>query len=240
MDTIPSNPNDVTARNGQEHAEGNDPINHAGSTETELDPKTKEGFQRLVAKKDKEAKDAADAAREAREELRKLQEEKRRQKLSELDETERLKQERDEAIAANAKLKMQNFASREWNKRGLKADHDLYEIVSETPWLVPFVRRSLGDSPSWEEVIRGVEDKLPVYLDQLASKKEVTPATPELPSDTPSNPSPSNRGDAERQPNDSSKKRIWSRKEIAKLSNADYAKYRSEINQAMVEGRIRD
>jgi hypothetical protein len=237
-DTIPSDPQnpsgDDPAGNG-----GTDPIIPSDTPEAELDPKSKEGFQKLVNKKDKEAQEATKRAEAAEAEAARLREERRKEKLSQLDETERTKLENQQLVADNAKLKMRHFAAREWAKKNLKATHLMYEIVTDTPWLVPDVRRGLGDEPSWAEVIQAVEEKLPAYLDQLASKNEETPTieTPSSPSgEQPGNGSP--QGDPERQPNDATQKRVWTRKEIAALSDADYLKHRDEIKKAEREGRI--
>lgn len=237
---IPSNQPDLTGRDPLENRGGADPMQPNLSTEEELDPKTKEGFQRLVAKREQEAKAERERAAQVEAELEQLRRERKQQKLQELDETERLKVERDELAAENAKLRMSNYATRELQKRGIKPTDPIYDIVIDSPWSIPFIRRSLGDSPTWAEVVRVVEDKLPAYLDTLVSHRGET--IEDDPSSTPpSNPPASSerKSDPER-PANSPQKRVWSRREIAKMDDATYLKHQKEIKLAQSEGRIVD
>lgn len=239
---IPSNQPPVTASpTGQEQPNGDDPIapNMSPEEEEALKQNNWAAYQKLIAKKEQAAtaeKARADKAEAELEEYRKAQ---KAQKLQELDESERLKIERDEALAENAKLRISNFATRELNKRKIDPTNPIYDIVVEAPWALPVIKRSLGDSPSWAEVIQVVEEKLPAYLDTLASRQgETINDTPETaPSETPpANPS---GADPER-PATPPSKRVWSRKEIGKMSDADYLKHQAEIKKAQAEGRIVD
>jgi hypothetical protein len=236
---IPSNQPPVTTPLGSEQPVGDDPIQPEGTIEAELDPKTKEGFQRLVAQRELAAKAEKERAEKAEAELAEYRKAQKAQKLQELDESERLKIERDEALAENAKLRISNFASRELNKRKIDPTDPIYDIVVEAPWALPVIKRSLGDSPSWAEVIQVIEDKLPAYLDTLASRQGETindAPNPVAPSEPPANPS---GADPER-PSNPPSKRVWSRKEIGKMSDADYLKHQVEIKKAQAEGRIVD
>lgn len=238
---ITQNQNGLTdTPSGQENREEDGSLQPNGSSEEELDPQTKKGFQTALQKRAEEAKAEKLRAEKAEEELRLMRLEQKKKRLEELDEAERLKVERDEALAENAKLKMSNFAVRELQKRNIKPTNPIYDIVVDAPWSIPVIRRSLGDSPSWAEVISAVEAKLPAYLDSLAFNGETTQN--DDPADTPSDPTPPTEerprdGDPERQPTNS-RKRTWSRREIAKMSDEDYRKHADEIKQAAAEGRI--
>lgn len=236
---IPSNSDDVTGTDTQERPTSPDPMQTEKTTEGELDPATKKGFQVALQKKSESLKQRERELAEKDEELANLKEEKRIKKLQEMDETERLAAERDSLAEENAKLKMSQFALKELNKRAIPLTDAIAEIVLEAPWTIPFVRRSLGDSPSWADVIRTVETRLPSYLDSLKSKngehREETTTTPPVPPS--SQPASSAGSDVER-PAVATQKRIWTRKEIRDLSDTDWLKYRDEIKQATAEARV--
>lgn len=223
---IPSKQDDLTGDNSQEDPTAGDPMQSGNSDEAGLDPKTKEGFQRLIAKKEREAREATDRALA-------LEKEIKEKKLAELDETDRLKQQNQELAQENAMLKLSQFAKDECLKRGITSEHPLYSIITRKPWVIEEIERSLGDSPTWQQVIQAVEDKLPAYLDSLRFKKG---DNTEPNSDTPASDSGSGV-DPERQP-DPGPKRVWSQREIEKMNPKDYAKHSEEIHRAMVEGRI--
>jgi hypothetical protein len=237
--SIPVNPDDLTNPSDSENPEGNAPIDTSQSPEGgDLDEKTKAGFQKALQQKAEALKSEQGRRAKIEEELETLRKERKEAKLAELDETERLKIQLNEQVEDNAKLRMTNFASIEIGKRKLSMDDPLCRIAIKRPWaldtIADAIERNFGDSPTWADVIKVVEDKLPSYLDELVSLRgEPKVETEPQPSEEPFSPPV----DVERTPSSSSK-RTWSRKEIASLSDSDYAKYRGEILLAEKEGRI--
>jgi hypothetical protein len=239
-DSLTDENKDLTPSND---GEGNSP--NAGkdaneSPEGELDLKTKKGFQKLVAKREQEAQEARREAEEAKAKAFAAQAELKKKELDELDETERLKIENQEKSKENALLNIKLFVNTEVQKRSLDINDPLVEIVLNTPWSIPVIQGSLGDNPTWEEIISAVKAKLPPYLDNLVSKRGgngkpvTTPSNGQEPTVTPPT------ADAERGSGGDSAKRTWSRREIRNMDNATYLKHKPEIDQALRDGRMTD
>ena len=210
------------------------------SPEGELDLKTKKGFQKLVAKRDQELESEKKARADAEAKAFAAQTKLKEKELAELDETERLKLENQEKSKENALLSIKLFVNTEVQKRNLDINDPLVEIVLNTPWSIPVIQSSLGDNPSWEDIISAVKAKLPPYLDNLVSKRGgngkpiTTPSNEEEPTVIPPT------ADAERSAGGDSNKRVWSRREIRNMDNATYLKYKPEIDSALRDGRVID
>lgn len=219
------------------------------SEEEELDFKTKAGFQKAL-QKSKEAEKAQDKELRAKnKEAIRLRQQLKDKELKDLSAAERLEKEAADLAEENARLKLQNFVAKEVQKRELDLNDPLVEIVMDTPWTIPPVRRILGDSPTWEEVITSVEDKLPSYLDSLvARRKEMGKVQETEPSEEPASeedeetasatPSSDTPTSTERTVPVANPKRVWTRTEILALSDENYIKRAPEIKQALADGRI--
>ena len=208
----------------------------------ELSPESKEGFHKKLTQKDKELKEAQRKADEASKELEEIREKERLANLAKMSDTERLQAERDEAVAKAFKLEINHFILKEVTKRKLDVNDPLIEMVIDTPWAIPPIRRILGDSPMWDDLKREVEDKLPSYLDSLVTRKSgETKGTGESTSEEseiesiPTAPSVDTERTAGGVPDN---RKVWSQREIAKMDAATYAKYKPLINKALAEGRI--
>ena len=208
------------------------------SEEEELDLKTKAGFQKALQEaREEKKKFLEDQAKKIKEiaELRKLVKES---EMADMDESEKLTLQLNEKIAENAKLQLKVFVNEEIAKRKLDRNDPLLEIVVNTPWAIPEIQRMLGDSPTWEDIVREVEEKLPSYLDALVSKRgEQTETTPTEPAEEETEEAIPPSVDRER-PAVTSPKRTWTRAEIAALSLPDYQKHKAEISKALAEGRV--
>lgn len=226
--------------NGDESPNSSAGLEPLNSDEAELDLKTKTGFQRLVAKREKESQEYQKQLQDKEKELAEARKRLKEKELSELSDTDRLKKQAEELAEENSKLKLQGFVSQEVAKRGLDVNDPLVEILMDTPWSIPAVRRILGDSPTWEEVVSTVQEKLPAYLDTLVArqKTEVKNKTEVLPN--------GNKSDEDEVPTSTERvnsttptlKRYWTRSEIARMSDVEYAKHAAEIRSALSEGRI--
>jgi len=223
-----------------ENPSGSAPKETIPSTEGgDLDLKTKAGFQTALTKSKEAEKKEKEAREKAETELAELREEKRKAKLAELDETERLKIEKQELEAKLAKSDMRNFASKELSLKGIPLTDPIAEIVMESPWAIPFIKRSLGESPSWAEVVKVVEEKLPSYLDDYVSRKGEKPKGNIPPTETTTTPSNEDGAvDPERPGEVIDSKKIWTRAEIEHMSDEFYLKHRDDIQLAEKEGRI--
>lgn len=218
------------------------------SDEEELDFKTKAGFQTALQKSREAEKASSKELREKVKEATKLRQQLKAKDLKDLSAADRLEKEASELAEENARLKLQNFVAKEVQKRELDLNDPLVEIVMDTPWSIPPVRRILGDSPTWEEVIESVEDKLPSYLDSLVARRkemgkvqETTPSTEpasEEDETTPVVPPSTTPTSTERTVPAANPKRVWTRTEILALSDENYLKHSKEIKQALADGRI--
>lgn len=203
----------------------------------ELTPESKEGFHKKLTEKDKLLKQEQSRREEAERELAGLREEERQRKLSSMTETERLQTQLADAEKEKATLKINHFVLQEINRRGLSVNDPLIKFVVRVPWEVEEVRRVLGDSPTWDEVLRAIQDNIPSYLDSL--EKETKDKSALTPGQSESEISAGNgfSSDTERTVIPV-RKRTWSQREIGAMDDATYSKHQAEIHTAMGENRI--
>ncbi len=231
--------------NGDESANSSAGLEPVDSDEAELDLKTKAGFQRLVAKKEQEKDTYRQQLLDKEKELTDARKRLKDKEMADLSDVERLKKQSDELAEENSRLKLQGFVTKEVNSRKLDINDPLVEILMDTPWTIPPVRRILGDSPTWEEVVSTVEEKLPAYLDTLVARQKtgVIKTNPPVLSqgeeedddESPNTPPTSTERTVNNTP---SLKRYWTRSEIGKMSDEEYKKHAKEIRAALSDGRI--
>lgn len=192
-------------------------------------------FINALGDKNKKLKEQEEKLKEYEEKERQRQEAQKQKELEALSETERLKRQNAETAKENFRLKMQMFVTSEIAKHGLQGN-PIAEIAVETPWAIPAVKKHLSAEPTWEETEVAVKQYLPAYLETLKKPEDKKPEDtiiPEAEDEPPLDP--------ERSPGDPGVvKKVWSRKAIANLDAAAYAKYKPAILQAMSEGRIVD
>jgi len=212
------------------------------SEEAELSPKSREGFQRLLAERDKKAKTEEDARLKAEAEAGELRKKLKDKELAELSDVDRAQRQAQELVEENARLKLQNFVRDEIAKRKLDVNDPLIEILMDTPWASPPIKRILGDSPTWEEVVSVVKEKLPAYLDSLVARLKTEVSTPigseELPDNGEEEEIPPPPTSTERVISTTPTKRYWTRSEIASMDDDEYLKHAKDIRKALAEGRI--
>lgn len=203
----------------------------------ELTPESKEGFHKKLTEKDKLLKQEQSRREEAERELSGLREAERQRKLDSMTETERLQTQLADSEKEKATLKINHFVLQEINRRGLSVNDPLIKFVVRVPWEVEEVRRVLGDSPTWDEVLRAIQDNIPSYLDSL--EKETKDKSVQTQSQSESETTAGNgfSTDTERTVTPV-RKRTWSQREIGAMDDATYSKHQAEINAAMGEGRI--
>ena len=200
-----------------------------------LSEKEKKGFQRLIAEKDKKLTAMQQQAEEYNRKLSELQQQERQKKLNEMDEVTKWKTLANENAEKAAKMELKSFVSTHLAKSNL-TDNPISELILETPWAIPAVRRKLPSDPTWDETIEVVKAELPSYLESLG-KPDTTKATTEA--------SESEDGmDTERSVGQTTQKKTWTRSEVQQyLESAqdpkDFGKRQSVIQQALTDGRIR-
>jgi hypothetical protein len=217
-------------------------IEPENSDEAELSPKDKAGFQRLVAKRDAETKAEKDARLKAEAEAGELRKKLKDRELADLSDIDRATKQAQEAVEENARLKLQMFVKDEVAARKLDTSDPLIEILMDTPWASPPIKRILGDSPTWEEVVSVVKEKLPAYLDSLVARKKTEVSTPtegeELPDNGEEEEIPPPPTSTERTISTPTTKRYWTRSEIASMNDEEYLKHAKDIRKALAEGRV--
>jgi hypothetical protein len=224
-----------------EGAESEEGLSTEIEEEESVDEKTKKGFQRLVARKDDELKTLSEQLVEANKKAAQFEKEQRDKKLSELSETDKWKALAEENAAKAAKAEISVFVNQQLSERNLMKN-PIAEILLETPWSVPAIRKHLSPEPTWEETIEAVRTFLPSYLDTLVVPLE-TVSVSEKETIEPSQEEEAEPSmGTERNAPVVTKKRIWTRKEISELSRNPevYLKYQREITQALAEGRVRE
>lgn len=219
----------------------NPPVDNGLSIEGEgeLEPKTKIGFQQLVAKKDLAISESKRLLDEANQKVKTFEAAKHEQELADMTEAERLKAELNEEREKRVRLELHSFVTAELTKRNLMSN-PLAEDIIESPWMLRAIKSHLSGQPTWDETIEAVKEFLPAYLDTLiVPVGNATPNGEPLPADgepTPA-PMPSERGEPTITPGN---KRVWTHKEIdeIKKDNQKWLKYRADITLAFTEGRV--
>lgn len=202
----------------------------------EVDEKTKAGFQRVIATKDRSIKELGKELADAKAKVDAAEKAERERQLAEMSEAEKWKTIAQENAAKAAQSELKAFVTRELTVRKL-ITHAIAEIVIEAPWSVPAVKKHLSGQPTWEETVEAVKLYLPAYLDSLVvptgnnGQEPPTPPTEEVlpPMDTERN-TPGG--------SPSRVKRVWTAAEVSALSEDDYMKHQAEITQAIAEGRF--
>lgn len=205
--------------------------------ETELDEKTKQGFQRLVAKKDQELVQIRKDMEEKQTRLDAIERERREKEMAELSEVERLRVEKDELLSKMTQIELTSFVTAELTKRNLMSN-PLAQDMIKRPWLLDAVASQLPAKATWEQTKDTVYAFLPAYLDTLVvPAKEVVPETTPAADETPSVPMDTERNAPAPLVNPN---KIWTRAEVQAItSNPEkYLKFKPVLDKALAEGRI--
>lgn len=223
--------------------EGGSEVTEGLSTEEEskgLSEKEKKGFQRLIAKKDQKLQDLQEQLDKYNSKLSEFERREREKKLSNMDETEKWKTIAQEEKKRAAEMELKSFVSTELAKAGM-ADHPVADIIAETPWAIPAVKRVLSSSPTWDETIDAVKSRLPSYLESLATSDNKATKTE---ANTESEPEGMETERNQTSTPSTSKSKIWTRAEVGeylKSAENNPEKYRERhavIQQALEDGRI--
>ena len=197
--------------------------------------KEKLGFQRLVAKKDLQIKQLNDQLLQDRQRLSALERQEREKKLNEMDEVEKWKTIANENLEKASKAELKSFVSSLISKNKLDGN-PIAELILETPWAAPSVKRKLSAKPTWEETIEVVKSELPSYLESLTPDNKVETETKSI--------EEIEGMETERSSQKPSSKRIWTKAEVQTYLESskdpqDFRKREKLIQDALTEGRIR-
>jgi len=241
IDLSSSGPNDIgkPEEDGNQDSEG---LSTEKREKEELTPKEKAGFQRLVAKKDMEIKTYQERLDELSEKLSRLQQLEREKKLEGLTEAEKWKIEAQENARRAAEAELRSLIIAQASTKGLMT-HPVVQILLETPWAIPAVKKRLTADSTWDETIELVKTHLPSYLDSLVEpEKEIS--QPEASNPPPQKEEMPEGMETERSGSAKTEKRTWTREEIKKyLEEAEndpvkFSKRSEEVTRAFNEGRV--
>jgi hypothetical protein len=204
-----------------------------------LSEKEKKGFQRLIAQKDQKLQTLEEQLKEYNSKLSEFQQRERQKKLEKMDEVTKWKTLAEENAEKAAKMELKSFVSTELSKKNL-VNHPIADLILETPWAIPTVRRKLSTEPTWDETINAVKSELPSYLESL-STPDKTKETTEM--ETESEEEEPEGMEAERSAT-KTQKRVWTRSQVKEyLESAkdrqEFTKRQAIIQQALTENRIR-
>jgi cell division septum initiation protein DivIVA len=242
IDLSSSGPNDIgnPEEDGNQDSEG---LSTKKSEKEALDPKEKAGFQRLVAKKDEEIKSYRERLDDMSEKLSRLQQAEREKRLEGLTEAERWKAEAQDNARRAAEAELRSLVTAQASIKGVM-NHPVVQILLETPWAIPAVKKRLTADSTWEETIELVKTHLPSYLDSLVEPETETPQTKKIENLPPREEEVPEGMETERSGSARTEKRTWTRAEVKKyLEDAEndpvkFQKRNEEITRAINEGRV--
>lgn len=133
-------------------------------------------WQHALQQKAEKLKQAEEARLQVEEELRLIKSKEKERELESLSETERYKRIAEENAQKAASLELKFFVREQLEGKNLPSY--MVELITETPWAIPPVKRELGDSFTWDEAISAVKRHLPNYIDSIAVKATTTTEEP--------------------------------------------------------------
>lgn len=103
------------------------------------------------------------------EEIRALLKEKeaaeKQKRLAEMSEAERYREVAEEEARRRGELELKFVVAEALV--GKKLPSAIEELIRETPWAIPAVKRELGEDFTWDEAVEAVRKHLPDYLESL-------------------------------------------------------------------------
>lgn len=205
---------DLTGQQSQE--------SQPGSAEPEKDsvlPEDSTNWQHALQKKQELIQAKEKELEEMRAKLKARDEAEKSKRLAEMSEAERYKEIAEEEAKRRGELELKFVVAEALNGKDIPAA--FVEMIKETPWAIPPVKRQLGDDFTWDEAVDAVREYLPGYIESLV----VT--SPEPKEEQPK------RVDSERSMGDAgfSTGHIYTQSEVDKLSKdpKEWEKHREAI-----------
>lgn len=176
------------------------------------------------------ARERENAEREAREEaesrLKEIEDQEKRKRLENMSEVDKYKSLAEEEAQKRANLELKLIVKD--SLVGKDIPTAIVELISETPWAIPAVKRELGSEFTWDQAVASVKKHLPGYIDSLTVVKANSPLDEE----------PSKKVDSERSVgSDVVREHIYTQEEVEKISKepAEWEKHRTSILSQMAK-----
>ena len=190
-----------------------------GSTEPTENKESKNWQEALQKSREREkAKD--DELEKARQRLNEYQAREREEKLADMTEAEKYKSIAEEESQKRAKLELKVFISE--TIAGKEISRPIADLLYESPWAIPPVRKELGDDFTWDDAIASVRRHLPEYVESLLVSGQ-----------KPGSEEPLKRVDSERSVDTSgvSMSHVYTREEISRISAdpKEWEKHRERV-----------
>lgn len=151
---------DLTGQQSQE--------SQPGSVEPEKSsvlPEDSNNWQHALQKK----QELIQAKEKELEEIRALLKEKeaaeKQKRLAEMSEAERYREVAEEEARRRGELELKFVVAEALV--GKKLPSAIEELIRETPWAIPAVKRELGEDFTWDEAVEAVREHLPAYIESL-------------------------------------------------------------------------
>lgn len=198
------------------------------STEKIIEPTKEEdkNWQAALQKSREREKLAQERADAAERELKEKRDLEKQRELANLSEAERLKAELAESEEKRVRLELRGFIREQIAGRDIP--NAVIELITETPWAIPAVKRELGAEFTWDEVADSVKRHFPSYIESLVVKSEQPSGEPNRRVDT-------ERGVPETQPVSSD--HIYSREEVSRIASdpKEWEKHKDAIDRQMAK-----
>lgn len=134
-------------------------------TQSQDDTSTDKNWQKALQDKVELIKQKESEADGLRAKLKAIEDERKRQQLEEMSEADRYKSIADEEIQKRGKLEMKLLVQRALEGKNIPSA--IRDLISETPWVIPPVKKELGGDFTWDQAIESVGRHLPDYVNSL-------------------------------------------------------------------------
>lgn len=114
--------------------------------------------QELIQAKERELEDM-------RKRLKDKEDAEKQRRLAEMSEAERYKTMAEEETRRRGELELRFVVAETLN--GKNVPQALVELIKETPWAIPPVKKVLGEDFTWDEAVDAVREHLPAYIESL-------------------------------------------------------------------------
>lgn len=211
VETLSPNSNLTDLDKMQESGKGS-----AEPAKEEVSPEEK-GFQAALQKKAELLKVREAELEKVKRELQEKENQEKQRKLADMTEVERYKSVAEDEARKRGELEMRVIVTEAMIGKNIPGP--MAELIRETPWAIPPVKRELGSDFTWDEAIEAVRRHLPDYIDSLVTDIPTKSEEPQKVDSERSMGSPVVQG------------HIYTQKEVAEISKdpREYEKHRDAI-----------
>jgi hypothetical protein len=200
---------------------GNTQENKGGSVEPAKDEVSLEdkGFQAALQKKAELLKAKEAELEEAKRKIRGIEDQEKQRKLADMSEVDRYKSVAEDEARRRGEIEMKFIVAEALLGKNIPTS--IAELIRESPWAIPPVKRELGSDFTWDDAIESVRRHLPEYINSLV-----------VDSPTKSEEEPQKKVDSERSVETYvSSGHVYTQREVAEISRdpKEYEKHRPAI-----------